>query len=144
MPKVIDVEKWGKALGDSTSEGSANLVTNYTARTGKAAALSSEDALTNFKTRVVSEKALKKRSRKMKALTDEILNKGMLATGSTNYTTNLGAALEKAKAGYKPYAEAINAELTKLPKKTADGKANLLNRAGAIINAEMAKKAELG
>ena len=144
MGKVIDMSKWQDNYVSGRQGAGAKLAEKYAGRTGKLDALRSASAEANFKARVLSASALKKRARKLAALTEEQLNDGMRTKGAAAYANVTDLQKTKAANGFAPYAGAINAAVASLPPKTADGMANLTNRAGAVVKAELAKKAEIG
>lgn len=61
--------------------------------------------------------------------------------GATNIVGGIAGAVDKQAKGYAPYGQALNG--MSIPDRVADGYQNFLNRAGAVVQAEIAKKKEI-
>lgn len=84
---------------------------------------------------------LARRSRGIEKVSDEAWKSASISKGKNVIASRMKNASDKQVAGYRPYREALLG--VELPPKTTDPMQNLINRAGAVVQALVNKKAEL-
>jgi hypothetical protein len=145
VQKTIDMTAWLAQYKKNTATAGDKLVSKYNSRSGIVDALTSDAAVQNFKTNVVSDLAVKTRTAKLKAVGDAGLHAGMTAHGATNYQTRTSQSAAKAAANVTPYMAVLQDATNKLPARTSDPAANVANRVTPIAVAlRNAKKALYG
>ena len=87
------------------------------------------------------EEILRRRAAGIEKVSDEAWRRETISKGRNVIGARMKAASDKQVAGFRPYREALLA--VDLPAKTADPMQNLINRAGAVVQAMVDKKAEL-
>jgi len=142
---VIDVVEAAKAYVEGAKAKADKLVRKYVAVTDKIGRLTTDKAIENWKERVVSDIAVKLRTRNLKELTDEDLNKAMREKGKTAYITAVGLAEDKYRERFDPYAKEIDLIIPKLKPKEVDARTNVLNRVVPLaVGLQNKKKKILG
>jgi len=87
------------------------------------------------------DEILKRRAAGIEKVSDERWRTATVEKGRNVIASRMKAASDKQVAGYRPYREALGA--VDLPPRTADPMQNLINRAGAVVQAMVDKKKEL-
>lgn len=84
---------------------------------------------------------LARRQAGIEKVSDESWKRNTVDKGKNIIGARMKAASDKQVAGYRPYREALQS--VELPPRTSDPMQNLINRAGAVVEAMVKKKAEL-
>ena len=95
-----------------------------------------------YETRMRDDTVLKRRAKGIEKISDESWRTNTIKKGKPIIGARMKDASDKQVANYRPYREALLS--VDLPAKVADPMQNLINRAGAIVQALVNKKAELG
>lgn len=138
MVKVKSETEIKKNYEDSTSLVPARFEAGVKSATWKAEALAGQDL---YVEKMTMPDILARRAAGIERVNDESWRSETISKGKGVIGARMKAASGKQVAGFRPYREALLA--TELPPRTADGMQNLINRAGAIVQAMEAKKKEL-
>lgn len=87
------------------------------------------------------DEILKRRAAGIEKVSNASWENDTITKGKPLIASRMKAASGKQVEGFRPYRETLLA--VDLPPKTADGMANLINRAGAVVQAMIDKKKEL-
>ena len=104
------------------------LVRNYTAKAGKVAAATSDDAQKAYVAGVTDPVSQKLRLVRLKELSDADLNTAMETKGRSAYPAGVDAGVDKYSRHVEPYFKEIDAILPKLKAKTRDARVNVMER----------------
>lgn len=88
------------------------------------------------------DEILKRRAAGVNKVSNEAWRKDTIEKGKSVIGARMKAASDKQVAGYRPYREALSA--VTLPAKTTDPMQNLINRAGAVVDAMVKTKQAQG
>jgi hypothetical protein len=88
------------------------------------------------------DEILKRRAAGVNKVSNEAWRKDTIDKGKSVIGARMKAASDKQVAGYRPYREALSA--VTLPAKTTDPMQNLINRAGAVVDAMVKTKQAQG
>lgn len=116
-----------------TSANADKLVTNYTRKTGKLEAASSDEAEALYAEKIQRAISRKSRQKGLSRITEADMNEGMKATGAAAYRNKTAAKVGKMMSNVEPYLDALDGLEGRLPPRTADRMANLMNRAGMVV-----------
>ena len=116
-----------------TSANADKLVRNYTKKTGKLDAAASDEAEALYAEKISRAISKKSRQKGLNRISEADMNKGMQATGATAYRNKTAAKVDKMMTNVEPYLDALDDLEGKLPPRTADRMANLMNRAGLVV-----------
>lgn len=116
-----------------TSANADKLVRNYVKRTGKLDAASSDEAEALYAEKIQRAITRKSRQKGLNRISESDMNKGMEATGAAAYRNKTAAKVDKMMANVEPYLDALDDLEGRLPPRTADRMANLMNRAGLVV-----------
>ena len=116
-----------------TSTNADKLVRNYVKKTGKLDAASSEAAEALYAEKIQRAIARKSRQKGLKRISEADMNAGMQATGAAAYRAKTTAKVGKMMGNVEPYLDALDGLEGRLPPRTADRMANLMNRAGMVV-----------
>jgi hypothetical protein len=100
-----------------------------------------DDAENLYDTKVQQAASNKTRQKAIQKLTNAAWLTPVQGKGKDRIMSGFQGGIDKWGTNTKPYLDAMGG--VTLPAKTADGHANLVNRAGAIVDANIAKKKEL-
>lgn len=140
---MIDRKLFKEDYKKGTSAGASKLVRNFVAKKGKLDAAKSDDAERLYAEKLSAAIAAKKRQKALEKISEDDMNKGMLATGEATYRAKTAAKADKMLNNVEPFLDVLDGLEGKLPPKTADPMENLVNRAGMIVMALHDKKVEL-
>jgi len=104
------------------------MVRNYTARTGKVAAATSDAAQKSYVEGVTDPTSQKLRLQRLKELSDADLNKAMEDKGRAAHPAGVDAATDKYVRHVDPYFKEIDVILPKLKVRTRDARTNVTER----------------
>ena len=104
------------------------LVRNYTAKSGKVAAATSDDAQKAYVAGVTDPVSQKLRLIRLKELSDADLNTAMETKGRTAFPAGVDAGVDKYSRHVDPYFKEIDTILPKLKAKTRDARTNVMER----------------
>jgi len=116
-----------------TSANADKLVRNYVKKTGKLDAASSDEAEALYAEKIQRAITKKSRQKGLSRISEADMNKGMEATGAAAYRNKTAAKVGKMMDNVEPYLDALDGLEGKLPPRTADRMANLVNRAGLVV-----------
>lgn len=116
-----------------TSANADKLVRNYVKKTGKLEAAASDEAEDLYAEKIQAAVARKARQKGLNRITEAEMNAGMQATGSSAYRNKTAAKVDKMMANVSPYLDALDNLEGRLPPRTSDRMANLMNRAGMVV-----------
>lgn len=116
-----------------TSANADKLVKNYTRKTGKLDAAASDEAEALYAEKIQRAISKKSRQKGLNRITEADMNKGMEATGAAAYRNKTAAKVDKMMTNVEPYLDALDGLEGRLPPRTADRMANLMNRAGMVV-----------
>ena len=140
---AIDKEAWKRKYRERTAVATGDLVEGYEKRTDKVARMSSDDAQTNFEAAMKDPKVLKRRQSKLKKLSESDLNDAMRTKGAARYAEGTAASADKALENVTPYLEEIDSITARLPARTRDPRANVMNRVVPIAVGLREKKEKM-
>lgn len=126
------------------SNNAEKLVQNYVKQTGKLDAAKSDAAEKLYADKVAQAIANKSRQKGLNKVSESDMNAAMQATGAQNYRSGTGRSADKQSKNVEPYYAALDALEGKLPARTADPMANLMNRAGAVVKTMVETKKRIG
>lgn len=126
------------------SNNAEKLVSNYVKQTGKLDAAKSDAAEKLYADKVAAAIANKSRQKGLNKVSESDMNAAMQATGAQNYRSGTGRSAEKQSRNVEPYYAALDALEGKLPARTSDPMANLMNRAGAVVKTMVETKKRVG
>lgn len=138
MVKVKSETQIKKNYEDSTTLVPARFEAGVKDATWKDEALAGQDL---YVTKMSMPDILARRAAGIERVSNETWRTDTITKGKGVIGARMKQASGKQVAGFRPYREALIA--TDLPPREADGMANLINRAGAVVKAMMDKKAEL-
>lgn len=137
----IDRSKWKEDYEAGTARSGEKLVDNYVAKSGKAAAMSSDTAQKNYESAMADKNVLKRRQVKLRKVSDEDLNEAMRTKGAARYVEGTAAGVEKAAANVEPYLAEIDRTVAAMKPRTRDPYQNVVNRV-APLAVNLRKKKE--
>lgn len=126
------------------SNNAEKLVNNYTKTPGKLDAAKSDNAEKLYAENVAKAVAEKRRQKGLSRVTEQDMNAAMQATGSQNYRSGTARSSDKQAKNVEPYYAALDSLEGKLPARTSDPMANLMNRAGAVVKTMVETKKRVG
>lgn len=126
------------------SNNAEKLVSNYVKTPGKLDAAKSDTAEKLYADKVAQAIANRSRQKGLQKVSEQDMNAAMAATGAQNYRSGTGRSAEKQARNVEPYYAALDALDGKLPARTADPMANLMNRAGAVVKTMVETKKRVG
>ena len=138
MVKVKPESEIKKNYEDSTSLVPARFEAGVKSATWQSEALAGQDL---YEEQMRKAEILARRSAGIERVSDETWRRDTINKGRNIIGARMKAASDKQVAGFRPYREALLA--VDLPAKTSDPMQNLINRAGAVVQAMVDKKAEL-
>ena len=138
MVKVKAESEIKKNYEDSTALVPARFEAGVRSATWKTEALAGQDLYVEQMTR---PDILARREAGIDKVSDESWRRDTITKGKAVIGSRMKAASQKQLEGYRPYREALQA--VELPARTSDPMQNLINRAGAVVQAMVDKKAEL-
>ena len=103
-----------------------------------AASAAAEDL---WKAKVAEAAAASRRQKAIAGLSNDAWSSMALTKGATNIVGGITAAVDKQMKGYAPYGSKLNGMT--IPDRVADGHQNLVARAGAVVDAEIALKKQI-
>ena len=127
-----------KNYEDSTALVPARFEAGVKAASWQEEALEGQDL---YEEQMRRDEILARRAAGIAKVSNETWRTDTIAKGRNVIAARMKAASGKQVAGFRPYREALLA--VELPPKTADPMQNLINRAGAVVAALVAKKKEL-
>ena len=116
-----------------TSGNADKLVRNYVKKTGKLDAAKSDAAEALYAEKIQRAIAKKSRQKGLGRISESDMNAGMQATGAAAYRSKTAAKVGKMMTNVGPYLDALDGLEGRLPPRTADRMANLMNRAGLVV-----------
>jgi len=125
---AIDKAAWKRKYTERTAVATGDLVEGYERRTDKVTRMSSDDAQKNFEAAMKDPNVLKRRQSKLKKLSESDLNEAMRTKGAARYAEGTAASADKALANVEPYLDEIDNITAKMPARTRDPRANVMNR----------------
>lgn len=126
------------------SNNAEKLVQNYVKQTGKLDAAKSDAAEKLYAENVAKAVAEKRRQKGLGRVSEQEMNAAMQATGAQNYRSGTTRSSDKQAKNVEPYYATLDALEGKLPARTSDPMANLMNRAGAVVKAMVETKKRIG
>jgi len=126
------------------SNNAEKLVQNYVKQTGKLDAAKSDAAEKLYAENLAKAIANKSRQKGLNRVSESDMNAAMQATGAQNYRSGTGRSADKQAKNVEPYFAALDALEGKLPARTSDPMANLMNRAGAVVKTMVETKKRIG
>jgi hypothetical protein len=126
------------------SNNAEKLVQNYVKQTGKLDAAKSDAAEKLYADKIAQAVANKSRQKGLNKVSESDMNAAMLATGAQNYRSGTSRSSDKQSKNVEPYYAALDALEGKLPARTSDPMANLMNRAGAVVKTMVETKKRVG
>lgn len=126
------------------SNNAEKLVSNYVKTTGKLDAAKSDAAEKLYAENVAKAIAEKRRQKALGRVSESDMNAAMTATGAQNYRSGTERGADKQSKNVEPYYAALDALEGKLPARTSDPMANLMNRAGAVVKTMVETKKRIG
>ena len=126
------------------SNNAEKLVSNYVKTPGKLDAAKSEAAEKLYAENVAKAVAEKRRQKGLGRVSEQDMNAAMASTGAQNYRSGTGRSADKQAKNVEPYYAALDALEGKLPARTSDPMANLMNRAGAVVKTMVETKKRIG
>jgi hypothetical protein len=99
------------------------------------------DGQTLYEEQMRRDEILRRRASGIEKVSDETWRSETINKGKNVIGTRMKQASAKQVAGFRPYREALLG--VELPPRTADPMQNLINRAGAVVEALVRKKEEL-
>jgi len=94
-----------------------------------------------YESQMMRSEILARRKKGIEKVSDESWRRETIDKGKGIIGTRMKNASDKQVVGFRPYRDVLTA--IDLPAKTADPMANLMNRAGAVVQALVNKKKEL-
>ena len=138
MVKVKPESQIKKNYEDSTALVPARFEAGVRGATWQAEALGGQDL---YEEQMRKDEILARRKAGIEKVSDESWRKDTVEKGRNIIGARMKAASDKQVTGFRPYREALLA--VDLPAKTADPMQNLINRAGAVVQAMVdTKKAQ--
>lgn len=128
MVKVKPESEIKKNYEDSTALVPARFEAGVRSATWKNEALAGQDLYVSQMTRA---EILARRSAGIDKVSDEQWRRAAIDKGKNVIGQRMKAASQKQVEGFRPYREALSA--LELPPRTSDPMANLMNRAGAVV-----------
>ena len=125
---AIDKTAWKRKYTERTAVATGDLVEGYEKRTDKVARMSSDDAQKNFESAMKDPAVLKRRQSKLKKVSESDLNEAMRTKGAARYAEGTAASADKALENVTPFLEEIDIITARLPARTRDPRANVMNR----------------
>ena len=138
MVKVKPESEIKKNYEDSTALVPARFEAGVKSATWQSEALEGQDL---YVEQMQKADILARRASGIEKVSDETWRSDTISKGRNIIGARMKAASGKQVAGFRPYREALLA--VDLPAKTSDPMQNLINRAGAVVQAMVDKKAEL-
>lgn len=139
---AIDRTKFKERYVSGASANSDKLVEKYVAKSGKLDAAKSEQAETNYATKVQAAIANKSRQKALGKVSEGDMNAAMQNKGGSNYRTGTAAAADKTLKNVEPYLATL--DNLKLPARTADPMQNIDNRVKGVAKALLETKKRVG
>lgn len=141
----IDTDQAGKDWQSGAKAKTEKMIRNYTAKTGKIAAATSDAAQKNYIAGVTDPTSQKLRLTRLKELSDADLNKAMEDKGRAAHPAGVDAAVDKYTRHADPYFKEIDVIVPKLKPKTRDARTNVMERVIPIaVGLQNKKKALIG
>lgn len=125
------------------SNNAEKLVDNYVRKTGKLDAAKSDAAEQLYADKVQDAINRKARQKGLNKVSEAEMNAAMKATGAQNYRSGTTRAADKQARNVEPYYAALDSLEGNLPERTSDPMANLMNRAGAVVQTMVETKKRL-
>ena len=129
----IDRTSFKEEYVRGTSTNAGKLVRNYVKKTGKLDAASSDEAEALYAEKIQRAISRKSRQKGLSRISEADMNRGMEATGEASYRAKTAAKVDKMMSNVEPYLDALDSLEGRLPPRTADRMANLMNRAGLVV-----------
>ena len=126
------------------SNNAEKLVQNYVRKTGKLDAAKSASAEALWAAKIQAAIAQKSRVKGLERVTESEMNTAMQASGAGNYRSGTARSADKQAKNVEPYLAALDGLEGKLPVRTADPMANLMNRAGMVVKTLSDLKKRIG
>lgn len=126
------------------SNNAEKLVQNYIKQPGKLDAAKSDAAEKLYADKVAQAIANRSRQKGLNKVSESDMNAAMQATGAQNYRSGTARSSDKQAKNVEPYYAALDALEGKLPARTSDPMANLMNRAGAVVKTMVETKKRVG
>ncbi len=126
------------------SNNAEKLVSNYVKTPGKLDAAKSDAAEKLYADKLTQAIANKSRQKGLAKVSESEMNAAMAATGAQNYRSGTTRSADKQSKNVEPYYVALDALEGKLPARTSDPMANLMNRAGAVVKTMVETKKRIG
>ena len=126
------------------SNNAEKLVQNYIKQPGKLDAAKSDAAEKLYAENVAKAVAEKRRQKGLGKVSESDMNAAMQASGAQNYRSGTTRSADKQARNVEPYYAALDALEGKLPARTSDPMANLMNRAGAVVKTMVETKKRVG
>jgi len=139
----IDIRAWKEDYKKGCAANADKLVREFKKATGIMDKATTDEAIKAFIERVVSDLAVKKRTRKMREITDRELHDAMEKVGRTAYTSETARKAEDAGNAFEPYAREIERILPTLAAREIDARTNVLNRVIPLAVGLQEKKKEV-
>jgi len=138
LVKVKSEAESKKNYEDSTALVPGRFKAGVSSATWQAEAIAGQDL---YVAQMSNTDILARRASGIGKVSNEAWRKATIDKGATVIGARMKAASDKQIAGFRPYREALSA--VTLPAKTADPMQNLINRAGAVVQAMVdTKKAQ--
>lgn len=126
------------------SNNAEKLVNNYIKQPGKLDAAKSDAAEKLYADKIAQAVANKSRQKGLSKVSESDMNAAMQATGAQNYRSGTSRSADKQSKNVEPYYAGLDALEGKLPARTSDPMANLMNRAGAVVKTMVEIKKRIG
>jgi hypothetical protein len=126
------------------SNNAEKLVNNYVKQTGKLDAAKSDAAEKLYADKIAQAVANKSRQKGLNKVSESDMNAAMQATGAQNYRSGTTRSADKQSKNVEPYYAGLDALEGKLPARTSDPMANLMNRAGMVVKTMVEIKKRIG
>lgn len=136
----INLAQWAERYRKGTSNNAEFWKSQTIAAPAIIGPATSEAAETLYADKVRAAIENKSRQKALQKLTDSDIKAAVQATPVDVYRTATQTKATKAAKNFAPAAAVIDSAVAGLPARTADGHANLVNRAGPIVDALIAYK----
>lgn len=130
MVKMPGLDKIKQAYKEGATKAPAKYAEAVRTTTGVIQA--AKDAEELYAEQMQKAIANKSRLKGLEGVTDEDWKKGALEKGANRIGPGMAGAVDKQAAGYQPFHAALSQ--LELPKRVADGRQNLINRGGAVVD----------
>ncbi len=141
---AIDRQAAKQNYVQGASNNAEKLVNNYIKQPGKLDAAKSDAAEKLYADKIAQAVANKSRQKGLSRVSESDMNAAMQATGAQNYRSGTSRSADKQSKNVEPYYAGLDALEGKLPARTSDPMANLMNRAGAVVKTMVEIKKRIG